>query len=144
MKNMSEHCDMDHGGAGCGALDTLSRRVVEMERLNGENHRQMRDSIHDLELKFAKQEGQLMIIVGTLNDVKADSKQILEKLNSFSAQVDDVQDLEDDFKKLQGDVETIKSKPGQTWEDIKKQSIGWILGLILAIVAVALGLEKFL
>ena len=41
-------------------------------------------------------------------------------------------------------MDVIKSKPGQTWEDIKKDSLKWVIALIMAIVAVALGLERFL
>lgn len=137
---MPENCDKN----GCGALESLEDRFAALERRNGEDHRMMREDIHKLELEYAEQRGQLGMIMGTLNEVKGDSKNILEKLTNITTKVDKVDDLENDVSKLEAEIDAINSKPGETWEHIKKQGIGWILGVICAIVAVALGLKEFL
>lgn len=128
----------------CSGLETLTDRVDRIEKLNGENHRQMREDIHTLEIEHAKQEGQLSMIISTLTEMKGDTKTVLEKMNDVAARASKIDDLEEAVEEVKGDVDVIKSKPGQTWEDIKKDSLKWVIALIMAIVAVALGLERFL
>ena len=41
-------------------------------------------------------------------------------------------------------MEELKEKPGRTWEDIKSKAVGWGVALVLAIVAAALGLSRYL
>ncbi len=128
----------------CSGLETLTDRVDRIEKLNGENHRQMREDIHTLEIEHAKQEGQLSMIISTLTEMKGDTKTVLEKMNDVAARASKIDDLEEAVEEVKGDVDVIKSKPGQTWEDIKKDSLKWVIALIMAIIAVALGLERFL
>lgn len=128
----------------CSGLETLTDRVDKIEKLNGENHRQMREDIHTLEIEHAKQEGQLSMIISTLTEMKGDTKTVLEKMNDVAARASKIDDLEEAVEEVKGDVDVIKSKPGQTWEDIKKDSLKWVIALIMAIIAVALGLERFL
>ena len=104
----------------------------------------MREDIHTLEIEHAKQEGQLSMIISTLTEMKGDTKTVLEKMNDVAARASKIDDLEEAVEEVKGDVDVIKSKPGQTWEDIKKDSLKWVIALIMAIVAVALGLERFL
>ncbi len=137
---MPENC----GTGSCSGLETLTDRVDRIEKLNGENHRQMREDIHTLEIEHAKQEGQLSMIISTLTEMKGDTKTVLEKMNDVAARASKIDDLEEAVEEVKGDVDVIKSKPGQTWEDIKKDSLKWVIALIMAIVAVALGLERFL
>ncbi len=137
---MSESCKE----GSCNGLETLTDRMNRIEKLNGENHRQMREDIHTLEIEHAKQEGQLSMIISTLTEMKGDTKTVLEKMNGVAAKVGRIDGLEEAVEEIKGDVDVIKSKPGQTWEDIKKDGIKWVIALIMAIVAVALGLERFL
>lgn len=137
---MPENC----GTGSCSGLETLTDRVDKIEQLNGENHRQMREDIHALEIEHAKQEGQLGMIMSTLTEMKGDTKIVLEKMNGVAAKVGRIDDLEEAVEEVKGDVDVIKSKPGQTWEDIKKDGVKWIIALLMAIAAFALGLERFL
>lgn len=73
----------------------------------------------------------------SMNELKRSNKEILDIVTPLKHKMDEVD-------KLQEDVDTLKSKPAQTWEDIKKQGLGWIVGIILAIVAVALGLKNYM
>lgn len=101
-------------------IETLTKEVTEFQR-------EQKDSIGELRREHKE----------SMNELKRSNKEILDIVSPLKHKVEEIDELAED-------VETLKSKPGQTWEEIKKQGIGWILGIILAIVAVALGLEKFL
>ncbi|MCM1500758.1 MAG: hypothetical protein NC124_20055 [Clostridium sp.] len=73
----------------------------------------------------------------SMDELRKGNKEILDSITPLVHKMDDIERLEED-------VEELKEKPVQTWEHIKKQGIGWIIVLILGIIAVALGLGQYL
>lgn len=73
----------------------------------------------------------------SMNDLRRGNREILDALSPMQQRVTALEHMAEDVEKL-------KRKPGETWEHIKKQGIGWIVVLMLAIVAVALGLGRYI
>lgn len=73
----------------------------------------------------------------SMAELRKGNKEILDAVTPLKHKVESLENLAED-------VEELKEKPGKTWEHIKMQSLGWIVALILAIVAAALGLSSYL
>ena len=73
----------------------------------------------------------------SMEELKRSNKEILDAVTPLKHQVESLNELKED-------VDELKEKPGKTWEEIKSKALGWGVALILAIVAVALGLSRFL
>ncbi|MCM1026532.1 MAG: hypothetical protein NC432_08835 [Roseburia sp.] len=101
-------------------LEDVTREMAEFKREN-------KDSIAELRKEHKD----------SMAELKAGNKEILDALNPLKHKVEDLE-------LMKKDVDEIQKKPGETWEHLKKQTLVWGLLLILAIVAAALGLEKFL
>lgn len=129
---MPENCE-----SKCPGLNRLEQQLDDLKKRNGEDHKEFREEIHNMEMESARQKERFERIMDTLGEVKGDVKQVSAALASISNDVDDVQDLKKD-------VAVLKGKPGKTWEDIKSKALGWGVALVLAIIAAALGLSKFL
>lgn len=121
----------------CPGLTRLELQVDELKNRNGEDHKEFREEIHNMEMESARQKERFERIMDTLGEVKGDVKQVSAAVSSISNDVDDV-------RELKKDVAVLKGKPGKTWEDIKSTGIGWIVPIILLILAVALGLGQYL
>lgn len=72
----------------------------------------------------------------SMEELRKGNREILDAITPLKHKVEELEQLEED-------VEEMKEKPMQTWENIKKQGIAWGIGLILVIIAVALGLGKY-
>lgn len=129
---MPENCE-----SKCPGLNRLEQQLDDLKKRNGEDHKEFREEIHNMEMESARQKERFDRIMDTLGEVKGDVKQVSAALSSISNDVDDVKDLKKD-------VSVLKGKPGKTWEDIKSKALGWGVALVLAIIAAALGLSKFL
>lgn len=101
-------------------LGDVTREMAEFKREN-------KDSIADLRKENKE----------SMEELKAGNKEILDALNPLKHKVEDLEHLEKDVKEIQ-------KNPGETWEHIKKQGLGWIVALILAVLAVALGLGNYI
>lgn len=73
----------------------------------------------------------------SMEELRKGNKEILDAVTPLKHRVESLEHLKED-------VEEIKEKPGKTWEHIKTQGLGWIVAIVLAIVAVALGLGKYI
>lgn len=73
----------------------------------------------------------------SMEDLKRSNREILDAVSPMKHKIESLESLKDD-------VDEIKEKPGKTWEEIKSKALGWIIALVLAILAAALGLSKFL
>lgn len=129
---MPENCE-----GKCPGLNRLEQQLDDLKNRNGEDHKEFREEIHNMEMESARQKERFERIMDTLGEVKGDVKQVSAALSSITNDVDDV-------KELKKDVAVLKGKPGKTWEDIKSKALGWGVALVLAILAAALGLSKFL
>lgn len=84
----------------------------------------------------------------SISELRAEHKESMAELKKSNAAIlEAVTPLKhkvESLEHLKGDVDELKGKPGKTWENIKSTSLGWIVALILIILAVALGLGRFL
>lgn len=100
---------------------------AEIRKEVEEARKEQKDSISELRLEHKE----------SMNELKRSNKEILDAVTPMRHKVEDIDRLTEDMEKL-------KAKPGETWENIKGKVIGWAVALVLAIVAAALGLSKFL
>lgn len=121
----------------CPGLTRLEQQVDDLRRQNGSDHKEFRQQIQEMEKEDAKQKERFDRIMDNLAELKADTKQVNSQLTIFANKADNVD-------KLERDVEELKGKPGKTWEDVKSKALGWAVALVLAIIAAALGLSRFL
>ena len=129
---MPENCENT-----CSGLVRLEQQVDDLRRQNGADHKDFRLQLQEMEKEDAKQQERFDRIMDNLADLKADTKQVNAQLATFANKADNVE-------KLERDVDELKEKPGRTWEDIKSKALGWGVALVLAIIAAALGLSRYL
>lgn len=101
-------------------LEDVTREMAEFKREN-------KDSIAELRKEHKD----------SMAELKAGNKEILDALNPLKHKVEDLE-------RLEKDVDALQRKPGETWEHIKKQGLGWVVALVLAVLAVALGLGNYI
>lgn len=73
----------------------------------------------------------------SMEELKKTNKEILDAVTPLKHKVESLENLE-------SRVDKIEDKDGETWKTIKKTSLGWIIPLVLLILAVALGLGHYL
>lgn len=149
-----------------GDLKTLDRRLTDFQQAVSDTNSRFGARIGTLEAKQEVREEQFRQFKEKLDEINKDiaefkrdnkdslaefrgeHKQSVDELRkSINAILEALTPLKhevDDLNRLSDDVDELKAKPGETWEHIKKQSLGWAIALILAIVAAALGLSKYL
>lgn len=133
---MPENCEQD----SCRALAKLEQEVKDIRERNGADHRDFREQIQKIERDEARQEGKLDSIASTLSDLKADNKEIIGKLTPLTAKVDKLDDISGDVKKLDGEVEEIKARPGKRWESVVGQVVGLIVAAVVGMMLGRVGL----
>lgn len=149
-----------------GDVKALDRRLSDFQQAVAETNSRFGSRIGKLEAKEDVREEQYKNIREKLEDITRDvsdfqreqkgsiaelrreHKESMEELKKGNKDILEVvtplRHKAVEIDKLSEDVEELKEKPAQTWEHIKKQGLGWIVALILAILAVALGLGKYL
>ncbi|MCM1236965.1 MAG: hypothetical protein NC489_43370 [Ruminococcus flavefaciens] len=105
----------------------MKEQIAEVKADVAEFRREQKDSIAELRKENKE----------AMAELKQSTKEILDAVTPLKHRVEHLE-------RVEADVEKIKAKPGQTWESIKDKSLWWVIALILAIVAVALGLGKYL
>lgn len=105
----------------------IKETQAEIKREIAEAQREQKNSFAELRAEHKE----------SMEELKKSNKEILDAVTPLKHKVESLEELAED-------VEELKEKPGKTWEDIKSKALGWALALILAIVAAALGLSKFL
>ena len=123
-------------------------RIGEMESLNrvqDERIRQINDSIETLKKETAESRKEQR---DSISDLRKEHKESMEELKKSNKEILDavtpMKHKVESLEHLSADVDELKGKDGKTWGDIKSKALGWAVILILTIVAVALGLSKYL
>lgn len=101
-------------------LEGITRDMEDFQREN-------KDSVAELRREHKE----------SMEELRKGNKEILEAVAPLKHKVESLEHLKKD-------VEELKEKPGRTWEHIKAQGLGWIVALGLAVIAVALGLGKYI
>lgn len=100
-------------------IDTMTKDIVNFQR-------EQKDSISELRREHKE----------SMAELKRGNQDILDIVAPIRQKMDNVEKLEEDVEKL-------KNKPAETWETIKKQSLGWFVAIILALIAAALGISQY-
>lgn len=108
-------------------LKNLREKLADIAKDMADSQQEQKSSISELRREHKE----------SMEELKKGNKEILDIVTPLKHKVEEID-------KLSEDVDELKEKPGETWEHIKKQGLGWIVALILAILAVALGLGKYL
>lgn len=104
----------------------MKAQILEIKEDVAEFRREQKDSISELRREHKE----------SMEELKRGNKEILDTFAPIRHKIEDVE-------KLERDVDELKKKPGDTWEHIKKQGLGWAVALLLALLAAALGLSQF-
>lgn len=133
------------------ASDTNSRFGVRIGKLESrdevreEQYKNIREKLEGItrDVTVFQREQKESIV-----DLRKEHKESMEELRKGNKEILDIitplRHKADEIDHLSEDVEELKEKPGETWEHIKRQGLGWLVALVLAIVAVALGLGNYL
>lgn len=149
-----------------GDLKALDRRMIEFQQSVSDTNGRFGARIGKLEARDEVREEQYKNIREKLDDITKDvtvfqreqkesitdlrkeHKESMAELRKGNKEIIDIvtplRHKMGEFDQLSDDVEELKEKPAETWEHIKKQGLALVVGVIFAIVAVALGLGKFL
>ncbi len=101
-------------------LEGITREVTVFQR-------EQKESIADLRKEHKE----------SMAELRKGNKEIIDIVTPLRHKIGAVDQLTED-------VEELKEKPGETWEHIKRQGLGWVVALMLAVLAVALGLGNYL
>lgn len=101
-------------------LDDITKDMEDFQKEN-------KDSISELRKEHKE----------SMEELRKGNKEILDAVTPLKHKVESLEHLE-------SDVEELKEKPGKTWEHIKTQALGWIVAIVLAIIAVAMGLGSYM
>ncbi len=105
----------------------MKAQIAEIKEDVAEFRKEQKDSISELRKEHKE----------SMDELKKGNKDILDTMAPIKHRIED-------FDKLEKDVEDLKKKPGDTWEHIKKQGLGWAVALLLALLAAALGLSQYM
>ena len=105
----------------------IKETQTEIKREIAEAQKEQKNSFSELRAEHKE----------SMEELKRSNKEILDAVTPLKHQVESLNELKED-------VDELKEKPGKTWEEIKSKALGWGVALILAIVAAALGLSRFL
>ena len=105
----------------------IKETQTEIKREIAEAQKEQKNSFSELRAEHKE----------SMEELKKSSKESMEELKRSNKEILDAVTLKED-------VDELKEKPGKTWEEIKSKALGWGVALILAIVAAALGLSRFL
>lgn len=104
----------------------IKETQMEIKREITEAQRDQKDSIAELRKEHKE----------SMAELTKSNKEILDAVTPLKHKVEGLE-------RLSTEVEEIKAKPGETWEHIKKQGLGWLVTIILALIAAALGLSQY-
>lgn len=120
-------------------------KLEAREEVRAEQYRHVKEKLDDITKEM---EGFQKDHRDSISELRKEQKESMEELRKGNREIlDAVTPLKhkvESLEHLEEDVEELKEKPGKTWEHIKTQALGWIVALILAIIAVAIGLGKYI
>lgn len=100
----------------CAELTRLEQQVKDLQRQNGEDHKELRDRVTQLEKGEAVQAEQY--------------KTILEKLDGLTQKHD----------ALNSKLEALEAKPGKRWESIVEKALWAVCAAVIAFLLGRVGL----
>lgn len=105
----------------------IKENITEIKKKIAEAQKEQKDSISEMRREHKE----------SMLELKMTNKEILDAVAPLKHKVESLEHLSTD-------VDELKGKDGKTWGNIKSQVLGWGVLLVLAIVAVALGLGQYM
>lgn len=129
----------DRAKSNTNRLDALEKRHADSEIV-----------LNNLDKSLSVTIEQIKTIAEDLKQTSINFKEAVMRSNSANAKETEV--LKEKYKELDAKIEKVNEKlekettgkDAENWRTSKKQILSWILNAILAIVAVALGISKFM
>ena len=129
----------DRAKSNTNRLDALEKRHADSEIV-----------LNNLDKSLSVTIEQIKTIAEDLKQTSINFKEAVMRSNSANAKETEV--LKEKYKELDAKIEKVNEKlekettgkDAENWRSSKKQIWSWILNAILAIVAVALGISKFM
>lgn len=110
----------------------VEARLDALEKRNGEDHRDFRESIQSVRELAVTLSSQFTTILQTMSDIKAGNEKMMEVIRKLEPKADAVDDLEDDVENLNKELTAIKAKPAQNWEELKGKLLWGVVGVFAA------------
>lgn len=114
-----------------------------LRKQNAATHERFGERLGDLEAHNKVQDVEVKNIIKSIDSVSDELKEVKKETKQIPLIASQVNTIHEGYKSNMADVDKLKGKSGETWEYIKKQGLGWAIALILAILAAALGLSKY-
>lgn len=139
---MSDKCliNPDRDCYGLIKATEVEKRLIALQERNTESHDRFFNRLEMLEKKDSVQEVQFENMLEKLgglsddiNDLKADSKEIVSQLPPLTHGLEKVDDLSKD-------VEELKSKPAKKWESAVEKIIGIVIAAVVGYILANVGL----
>lgn len=92
----------------CADLTRLEQQVKDLQKQNGEDHKELRDRLSKVEMTNAIQNERYDAILVKLDDLSGKNDRLVDKL------------------------ETLESKPGKRWESIVEKAIWAVAAAVIA------------
>lgn len=149
-----------------GDVKALDKKLDEFRRGVSETHERFGARIGQLEARGAVREEQyqhlkekLENLTGDMEDFQKENKNSIAELRKEHKEsmdelrkgnkeiLDAVTPLKhkvDELGHLEADVDKLKEKPAKTWESIKSQVLVFAVGIVLVLIAIALGLGGYI
>ena len=122
----------------------VERDLNSLRSQNAETHERFGERIGDLEAHNKVQDVEVKNIIKSIDNMSSDLKEMKLETKQIPLIASQVSAIHEGHKSNVAEVDKLKGKSGETWEYIKRQGLGWAIALILAIVAAAMGLSKYL
>lgn len=139
---MPDRCVVDPGRDCLGLIraQELEDSLRALDERNGKDHREFREKIVEVEKEAIKQSGQFAMILQTLGEIKESNTDMVVALNALKPKADAVDGLEEDVKKLDAEMDEMKSKPAKRWENAVGQVIGIVIAAVVGYILAMVGL----
>lgn len=139
---MSEKCiiNPERDCLGLIKANELEADLNELRKQNSSSHERIFDRLGELEKQEGIQGEQYKHIIDklgdmtvNLNELKADSKEVVSQLPPLTHRVEILE-------KMSEDVDELKEKPVKQWENVTGQIIGLIVAALVGFVLSRIGL----
>lgn len=128
------------------------RLKINSERIDALEERVSKDEaiVNDLDKSLSISMEQIKVIASDLKQTSQNFKEAVMRSNTANAK--DTEVLKEKYKELDAKIDKVSEKlekettgrDAESWRSSKKQIWSWVLNAILGIIAVALGISKFI
>lgn len=143
---MSDKCLIDPERDCYGLLKAreLEEDLNELRKQNSKSHERIFDRLGEVEKQGSVQEVQYENLLDKLgglstdlNELKADSKEIVAKLPPLTQRVESLEELSENVDEF---VDELKEKPAERWNKVVEMIIGLVVTAVVVYMLAKIGL----